>query len=271
MVGTSRQRQGHKPCRQKLSPFHSPCPCSHADKEQCTQHPRGKTHSLQKEVVPRQPLTSALPRDMCLLQSPIMYAVLGGEEAILEGMRAGGLWKMAVTTHWHDNYDPMSLCPGFGQDRVNFHRTPGRGTAEGWGLTPPGQTEPGIPYHVKSRWVPVGGEGAAGTHSRLGSAWRRSCPREQVCCASLCRIFSLFVSLLLLFPLFCCSVKLPLSRPTSVCLLLSILLRTLVGGGAAAWRFLLPAAAETKTQWHVQSQLLYTKRLSEVLQDYRIK
>jgi len=31
-------------------------------------------------------------------------------------------------------------CPGFGQDRVNFHR-PG-------GLTPPGQTEQGIPYHV---------------------------------------------------------------------------------------------------------------------------
>jgi len=48
-------------------------------------------------------------------------------------------------------------CPGFGQDRVNFHRTPGRGTAGGWGLTPPGQTEPGIPYHVPSHWVPVGG------------------------------------------------------------------------------------------------------------------
>jgi len=47
-------------------------------------------------------------------------------------------------------------CPGFGQDRVNFHRTPGRGTAGGWGLTPPGKTEPHIPYHVTSRWVPVG-------------------------------------------------------------------------------------------------------------------
>jgi len=51
----------------------------------------------------------------------------------------------------------LSLCTGFGQDRVNFHRTPGRGTAGGWGLTPAGQTEPGIPYHVMSRWVPVGG------------------------------------------------------------------------------------------------------------------
>ena len=27
----------------------------------------------------------------------------------------------------------LAMCPGFGQDRVNFHRTPGRGTAGGWG------------------------------------------------------------------------------------------------------------------------------------------
>ena len=38
-------------------------------------------------------------------------------------------------------------------------------------------------------------------------------------------------------PFVCCSVKLPLSRPTSFCLFLSILLRTPAGGGAAAWRF----------------------------------
>jgi len=40
---------------------------------------------------------------------------------------------------------------------VNFHWTPGRGTAGG--LTPPGQTEQGIPYHVPPYWVPVGGSG----------------------------------------------------------------------------------------------------------------
>jgi len=40
------------------------------------------------------------------------------------------------------------------------------------GLTPPGQTEPGIPYHVSSCWVLVGGSGAGGTHSWLGSAQR---------------------------------------------------------------------------------------------------
>jgi len=38
-------------------------------------------------------------------------------------------------------------------------------------------------------------------------------------------------------PSVCCSVKLPLSRPTGFCLFLFILLRTPAGGGAAAWRF----------------------------------
>jgi len=62
----------------------------------------------------------------------------------------------------------LGKCPGFGQDRVNFHRTPGRGTAGGWGLTPPGQTEPGVPYHVPSRWVPVGGAARRGLTRGLG-------------------------------------------------------------------------------------------------------
>ena len=45
-------------------------------------------------------------------------------------------------------------CPGFSQDRVNFHQEPG-------GLTQPGQTEQGIPYRVPSCRVPVGGSWAA--------------------------------------------------------------------------------------------------------------
>ena len=40
-------------------------------------------------------------------------------------------------------------------------------------LTQPGQTEQGIPYHVPSCWVPVGGSWVAGSHSWLGSARRR--------------------------------------------------------------------------------------------------
>ena len=39
--------------------------------------------------------------------------------------------------------------------------------AQPGGLTPPGQTEPGIPYHVPSCWVPVGGTGGTGTHLQL--------------------------------------------------------------------------------------------------------
>jgi len=47
----------------------------------------------------------------------------------------------------------------------------------------------------------------------------------------------LFCIVVVAVPLVCCSVKLPLSLPTSFCLFLSILLRTPAVGGAAAWRF----------------------------------
>jgi len=38
------------------------------------------------------------------------------------------------------------------------------------GLTPPGQTEQGIPYHVSSCWVQAGGSWAVGRQSD-GSRW----------------------------------------------------------------------------------------------------
>jgi len=60
------------------------------------------------------------------------------------------------------NTSKLAVCPGFGQDKVNFHWTPGRGTAGGWGLTPPGQTEPGIPYNV----TVMLGSGGGGRRSR---------------------------------------------------------------------------------------------------------
>ena len=110
--------------------------------------------------------------------------------------------------------------------------------AQPGGLTPPGQTEPGIPYHVPSCWVPVGGSWAAGIHSLLGSAQRRFGPGESalwvvrfVLCIPLICIIVVPV------PFVCCSVNLPSSRPTIFRLFLSILLRTPVGGGVAAWRF----------------------------------
>jgi len=91
--------------------------------------------------------------------------------------------------------DSFPECPGFGQDRVNFHWTPGSGTAGGWGLTPPGQTEPGIPYH--------GGEGRRGGNSL--AARERAAPvrseRESLflSCFLLICIVVVPVSLCLLF------------------------------------------------------------------------
>ena len=86
--------------------------------------------------------------------------------------------------------------------------------AQPGGLTPSGQTEQGIPYHVLSCWVPVRGSWAAGTHLRLGSAQLRSSPGEQLSgLYGLCCVFSLSVSVLLLFPLFAVLLNFPYPDP----------------------------------------------------------
>jgi len=107
-------------------------------------------------------------------------------------------------------------------------------------LTQPqaGQTEQGIPYHVPSCWVPVGGSWGAGTHSRLGSAGA-DLVRENgsVGCAVHFVFISSSVSLLFLFPLFAVLLNCTYPDPQVFCLFLSILLRTTARGGAAAWRF----------------------------------
>jgi len=102
-------------------------------------------------------------------------------------------------------------------------------------LTPPGQTEQGIPYHVPSCWVPVGGSWVTGTHSGAWGGGRSGRAALWVVRFVLC--FPFIYTLVIAVPFVCCSVKLPLSRPTSFCLFLSILLCTPEGGGAAAWRF----------------------------------
>jgi len=92
--------------------------------------------------------------------------------------------------------------------------------AQPGGLTPPGQTEPGIPYHVPSCWVPVGGSWEAGTHLRLRSArqrrWRRS-GRVALCVLLFC-VLPLSVSSLFLFPLFAVLLNCPHpDPPVSAC------------------------------------------------------
>ena len=129
----------------------------------------------------------------------------------------------------------LGECPGFGQDRVNFHQNPGRDAA--------GQADPTWPNR-KGYSIPCS--------IMLGPCWRGAAWRElsrssgvrgarrwerlSVLCG-LCCVFSLSVLLLLLlFPLFAVLLNCPYPDPPVFCLFLSILLSTPVGGGAAAWR-----------------------------------
>ena len=118
-------------------------------------------------------------------------------------------------------------CPGFGQDWVNFHQNPGRDTA------------------VWANPLASGGGGAGqqeltrGSGPRGGGRWERLSLRSVLFC-----VIPLICIILVTVPFVCCSVKLPLSRPTGFCPFLSHLLCTLVWGGEATWRFLLPAAAK---------------------------
>ena len=100
---------------------------------------------------------------------------------------------------------PHSFTTVLGLARTGLIFTRRQEGAQPGGLTPPSHTEPGIPYHVLSCWVPVGGSWAAGTHSWLGGARRQSCRGERLSgsCSSLrflltCTI-AVPVSLCLLF------------------------------------------------------------------------
>ena len=101
------------------------------------------------------------------------------------------------------NLNTFRLCPGFDQDRVNFHRNPGRSTARKADPTWPNRAGYSIPCAV----MLGSGEGelGGGTHSRLGSAgtspvWENGSVGRAVCvvfspylyrccCCSLCLLF----------------------------------------------------------------------------------
>ena len=70
-------------------------------------------------------------------------------------------------------------------------------------------------------------ESSAAVRSRRAALWA---VRFVLCFLLICTVVAPV-------PFVCCSVKLPLSRPTSFCLFLSILFRTPAGGGVAAWCF----------------------------------
>jgi len=149
---------------------------------------------------------------------------------------------MRVVRHWN------GCCPGIGQDRVNFHQNPGRDTARWADPAPtwPNRARYSIPCAVMLG--SGGGGAAAGTHSRLGSAGCRSCRGERLsgsCGSLLCFLLICIVVVTVLFV--CCSVKLPLSRPTGF-LPVSFHSPPHAGGGRGCRVvLLLLAAAETKT------------------------
>jgi len=107
----------------------------------------------------------------------------------------------------------VSYCPGFGQNRINFHWNPGRDTA--------GRADPHLAkqsrvfhtmcHHAGFRW----GVAGRGELSR-GSGAQRWEWLSGLC--GLCCVFSLSVSLLLLFPLFAVLLNCPYpDPPVSAC------------------------------------------------------
>jgi len=131
------------------------------------------------------------------------------------------------------------LCPGFGQDRVNFHQNPGRGTAAWADPTPTWPNRAG--YSIPCVLMLGSGRGELGGGNSLTPRELTALVRSgRATLSGLCglgHVFSLSVPLLFLFPLFAVLLNCPYPDPPVFCLFLSILLGTPAGGGAAVWCF----------------------------------
>jgi len=109
----------------------------------------------------------------------------------------------------------------------------------------PGQTEPGIPYHVPSGWVPVGG-GAQQELSRGSGGHSGGAVRERGSVVWSVLSCFLLICIVVTVPFVCCSVKLPLSRPTSFLPVYFHSPPHCGGERGSRVALLLPAADETK-------------------------
>jgi len=129
----------------------------------------------------------------------------------------------------------------FGQDRVNFHWTPGRDTAGRADPTWPNRAGYSIPCAIMlgSGGGELGGKNSLAVGSSRRWLWRAALwvVRFVLCIPLICIV-------VVAVPFVCCSVKLPLSRPTSFCLFLSILLRPPGRGRGGHVALLLPVAAK---------------------------
>jgi len=164
------------------------------------------------------------------------------------------LWLFFVSSpspvlNYQVNQTTISMynCPRFGQDSVNFHQNPGRGTA-GWADPPP--TWPNrARYSIPCAVMLVSGWGGQRSRNSLaareGSAVVRS--ERAVLFCGFVLYSSLFCIIVVPVPFVCCSVKLPLSLPTSF---LPVYFHSPphpgrgMGGRVV---LLLPAAAKTRT------------------------
>ena len=108
------------------------------------------------------------------------------------------------------------MCPGFGQDRGNFHQNPGRGTA-GW--ADPTPTCPNRAGYSIPCAIILGSGGVARRQLSRGSGVGGGGRGGRLCgLCGLCRVFSLSVSLLFLFPLFAVLLNYPYpDPPVSAC------------------------------------------------------
>jgi len=139
-----------------------------------------------------------------------------------------------IYTFWNE-------CPGFGQDRVNFHRTPGRGTA-GWS-DPTWLNRAGYSIPCAIMLGSGGGELGGGNSLWLGSARRRSW-RAALWVVRFVLCFLFICIIVVPVPFVCCSVKLPLSRPTGFFLFSSHSPPHRSRGRGGHVALLLPAAAK---------------------------
>ena len=115
--------------------------------------------------------------------------------------------------HWKES--APSSCPGFGQNRVNFHQTPGRDTARWADPTWPNRAGYSIPCAVLlgSGGGELGGRNSLAARERAAAAVveNGSVVRSVLCC-----VFPL--SVLLLFPLFAVLLNCPYpDPPVSAC------------------------------------------------------
>jgi len=102
-------------------------------------------------------------------------------------------------------------CPGFGQDRVNFHQNPGRDTARRADPTWPNRIGYTIPCAVML--CSSGGELGGGNSLSGGELAAAVVEGGSLGCTLLCCVFSLCVSLLLLFPSFVVLLNCPYPNP----------------------------------------------------------